>query len=311
MTISLKNILQLDIKILNTLIRFFKYYINKRYLHQKKIEDRKWLRKFNGKEFFIHKLTNNISIYLYNDSLLSRAIYESFEQEEVLFIKRFLTSGDIFFDVGANIGFYTLHACDIIGETGQIHAFEPSSKTFKRLTENVSLNHLQDKVIVNNIGLSDKTDEIEINLYANGYDAWNSFANILDKGASEKEIVKVETLNNYVKNNNIEVSKISLIKIDVEGWEIPVIKGATDILKSSNAPVLIVEFTEENAFKAGFNCYELYDLIIGLGYKWFKYNSIGNQLIPQQKKIHYIYENLIAIKNLEIVEKRIQRSLDN
>ena len=118
-------------------------------------------------------------------------------------------------------------------------------------------------------------------------------------------IIPVETLDNYLKKYNIKPENIALIKIDVEGWEVAVIKGAIETLNKPNSPVLIIEFTESNAFAAGTSCYELYDIVLSLGYSWYTYDSIQNCLIPEQKKLHYPYINLIAVKNLDLVQSRL------
>ena len=96
------------------------------------------------------------------------------------------------------------------------------------------------------------------------------------------------------------------MKIDVEGWEMYVLKGASKLLSSIHSPVLMVEFTEDNAFAAGFYCGEIFEFVRSFGYEWYRYNASSNTLELQKKKLHYPYENLIAIKDLKKVMIRLK-----
>lgn len=298
-----------DVEIAIFLKRIFSYYIRKRIppipIKDPEVEaEEKWLSNFNQQDSFIFYLDESTRIFLYKDSLLCKVIYSSFEETEICFIKRFLKSGDCFFDIGANIGLFTLHASPMIGKAGHIFAFEPTPTTFARLQNNIDLNAFTN-VTLENLGLSNNNDFLQFNVATNGYDAWNSFAN-LDQLEGEKIIIEVQvnTLDFYIRQKNL--SKIDLIKIDVEGWELNVLKGATTLLSRPDSPVLLVEFTETNAFAAGYYCGELFDYVKSFGYEWYSYNKEANALILQHKKLHYPYENLIAIKDLNSTINRLK-----
>lgn len=295
---------KVDLIIARKAAHFLNRYIGKRLSMQEKAKDRKWEKMFEHQDKFSGSIDEDLKMFFYKDSLLSKYIYAGFEEDEIKFLKRFLKSGDTFIDIGSNIGLFSMHAAYIVGTGGKVIAFEPTPQTFERLNENVQLNQFGN-IITNNIGLSDSEGNLKLNLSSNGHDAWNTFANPSEGTHDNQVEVPVITLDNYITDHNVDTSKVALIKIDVEGWEVRVIEGAANFLKQNNAPVLMVEFTESNAFAAGSNCYELYDLVVSLGYQWFTYDAISNALISEQKRLHYPYLNLIAIKDIESAKKRI------
>ena len=201
-----------------------------------------------------------------------------------------MKEGDIFVDIGANIGLFSLIASRAVGNTGKVICFEPSPTTFVRLDENVKLNNLNN-ISHKNIGLSEKIDELVFFISKTGYDAWNSFApreDILE----DSILVPVSTLD--IELNEVDKTKIKLIKIDVEGWEKFVIQGGRDLFVNYN-PIVMVEFTEENTFNAGYPVYEIYDMMKDFGYVW--YTIKDGELILEPKRLRYPYNNLIAVKS--------------
>lgn len=253
--------------------------------------DNLWDNLFRGKEFFEYKLSDDIKINLYKDSILSRLIFNGFEKEETDYLFSVLDVGDVFIDIGANVGLFTLIASRIVGEKGKVVCFEPAPITYTRLVENCKLNDLKN-IDHRNIGLSDKSSELTFYLSDNGHDAWNSFAPSQDNKLESSIEVLVSTLDLELKN--IEKVKIKLIKIDVEGWEKFVLNGGKDFFQKYS-PIVMVEFTEENTFNAGYPVHEIYDIMQDFGYVW---HTIKNgKLVLETKKLYYPYNNLIAIKN--------------
>ncbi len=297
--------MRLDIKLAGYGIRVLNMYLENYRKKQEKNKQKKWNALFEKDSKYKTKLNDNLSIYLFKESVLSKLIYEGFEESEIIFLRRYLTDSDIFIDIGSNIGLYSLHAAQLVGKNGKVYAFEPAPDTFSRLLLNINLNNFDETIKCNNLGLSDKKECLRMNISLSGYDAWNTFADPTNDYFNTQIEVPVETLDNYIKNNNIDSNKISLIKVDVEGWEVFVFKGAVNLLTNINAPVLIVEFTETNLFAAGTNCYELFDLVQSYGYDWYTYDSSINNLVPEVKRIHYPYNNLIAVKDIKKVQERL------
>ena len=293
----------IDMKIALFLKRVINFYIKKRTNAEIKKQNNIWIAKFDKKDFFVHRLSDNLYINIYRDSILSKLVYSGFEETEISFVRKYLRKGDTFFDIGANIGLFSLFASRIIGDTGTVYAFEPTPLIYERLLGNIKLNNLKNIKSIN-IGFSNVRALVDFNVSNDGHDAWNSLAklNQLQNGTSIK--VNVETLDSFIEESNI--LNINFIKLDVEGWEKFVLEGGRKLLSKKNPPVFLVEFAEDHAFAAGYYCGELYDFMKSFGFEWYSFDSKTNNLKKEDKKLHYPWENLIAIKNYEECYSRIK-----
>ena len=262
---------------------------------REKKSDNLWYKKFIEKDFFQFNLNHDVKINLYKDSVLSRLIYDGFEKQETNYLTTVLKSGDVFIDIGANIGLFSLLASKLVGEEGKVICFEPSLDVFSRLEENILSNNFTN-IDCRNIGLSDKEGELTFYTSKNGHDAWNSFAPSQDDKLEKEIKVEVSTLDSEL--SDINKALIKLVKIDVEGWEKFVLNGGRDFFVNFN-PIVMVEFTEENTFNAGYSVYEIYDLMQSWGYSW--YRIIDGKLVREVKKMRYPYANLIAKKENQML----------
>lgn len=293
----------LDLRLADWIIRKLKAYKAKR---KKTITQHLWNSSFQGKEFIIHQLDANLQIRLYKDSELNRYIFNGFEKTEINFLQKVLRPGDIFIDVGANIGLFSLYAARAVTEKGTVIAFEPTPEIYRRFVQNIELNDLINIVPVN-IGLSDSATTLSLQVSENGLDGWNTFAKNAGNKFTTTIDVPVNTLDNYLKESEISAERIRFIKIDVEGWEIPVIRGALKTINASENIILMVEFTESNASAAGYTTADLYDIITEQGFTWYIYNEHTNSLVPDPKRSSYPYNNLFAIKNISFVNRLLQK----
>ena len=287
----------IDIRISNFINKVLNFYIRKRESNIQRSKNKIWEKNFKTSEYFIHKLDENLSIKLYKDSYLSKLVYEQFEVDEIDFVNNFLKEGDIFLDIGANVGLFSLYAAKKVGSTGSVIAFEPAYDTYNRLLENCELNKLSN-VRPFKLGLSNENTTLELNISSNGFEAWNTFVKSNDNKFSSKESVEVNSLDYFLSQNSIDTDKISLIKLDVEGFEINVLEGASALLAKENAPVFMVEFTDDNAIAAGHCCHEIYKLLNQCGYTWYTYDAAKKKLIFDPMRSTYPYNNLIAVKNI-------------
>ncbi|MGN6267196.1 MAG: FkbM family methyltransferase [Ginsengibacter sp.] len=265
-------------------------YLRKIEQRKEQLKEKEWLDNFADQNSFVFQFDEDIKIYLYKDSILSRYIYDGFEKDEIQFLKSNLKPGDIFVDIGSNVGLFSLVASKIVGANGFVHSFEPTPQTFARLQKNIALNGFIN-IKAKNIGLSDEKGKLDLQISENGFDAWNTFAKKENKRFQHKVSIEVSTIDDEL--TEIDKSRISFMKIDVEGWEKFVLKGGTSFFRNYS-PVVMVEFTETNTFDAGYFVQEIYDIMVEFGYRWFR-NKNG-QLIPEEKKLRYRYDNLVAKK---------------
>lgn len=298
---------KIDVYIAQKIINLMQKY---KHMRTKPTLSDNWEQVIKNERRFLHRLKNNLKIYLYKDSMLSKLIYNDFENMEETFIKSYLKTGDIFFDIGANIGFHTINAGHVLRESGRVYSFEPTKQTFDRLQENISLNNLDGVVKTMQIGLSDTITTLSLYV-SDDFDACNSFADLKYITVNNHIEVPVYTAKHIIEQEDIPVNEIALVKLDVEGWEINVLKGMEDLFALPGfAPCFLVEFTEENLFRAGFSCRELYNYLKDKGYSWYSYDPELNTVTPSELKAYYPHENLIASKNYDVLKNRLVKVIE-
>lgn len=238
------------------------------------------------------KLFNGMSIKVdWNDLGVGFKIYQNgvYEQNTVQIISQLLKPGDIFMDAGAHCGQYTLIASRSVGETGQVHSFEPDPETFKLLSESVKLNNL-DNVHLNQLALSSQ-EGIRRLYFASSH---CTGASSLSTPYTYSEVsceVKCTTIDSYIHKSDFE--EIDLLKIDIEGHEIEALKGGSCLFSSEKKPIIVTEFNEESQNYFGSTCKDLADFLIQKNYELY---IIGEELplnvlaIPHNKK--YLIDEL-------------------
>ena len=262
---------------------------------------RKRISRWDGRtgkmEYLEARIEHGIRMRLHFDSELARLIYcDDFERTERLFLDTFLKRGDIFVDVGANIGLFSLIAARRVGSSGKVYAFEPAQISYQRLKENVALNAFRNVQCFQS-ALSDESGEFPFYNLEDGFDAWNSFVHP-DAGKSfTKAFTQCVKWDQFARHHHL-VGKVAMMKIDVEGWEIRVLRGGYETFSRDDAPLLQVEFTEEAAASAGSSCRELYHTLEALGYTMFTYHHQRRELHHDPLRKHYPYVNLIAAKKV-------------
>lgn len=262
-----------------------------------------WERQFAYRDTFAFPVDDGLKIICHHDSYIAKKLFHgNFERQEIRFIKRFLRPDESFLDIGANIGYHSMVAAKCLeGGTGKVYAFEPTPLTFDWLLENIGANDLHNVTAIDK-AFSDRPGRFQFNNYLGGRDAFNSFGNVMRHTAQSVVEVETTTIDLFMATTGQEMSPVSLMKIDVEGWEYPVFKGGLQYLSRPDAPALMVEFTDGNARKAGFNCQRVYDLGKELGYTWLEIQ--GNELRPSPRRPYYDYMNLYAVKDVEMAKER-------
>ncbi|HEV7765498.1 MAG TPA: FkbM family methyltransferase [Thermoanaerobaculia bacterium] len=186
------------------------------------------------------------------------------EIAERRFYREYLHEGMIVFDVGAHIGELTLLFSHCTN--GPVHAFEAGRASFERLA---TATDGQSNIMINHIAVSDHENGIELRVYDDAYLAWSTQADRplasygIDVTPIATERVPSITLDRYCERNGI--AHIDLLKIDVEGAELQVLRGATRLLAERRIRCLTFEYGQ-TTFDMGNTPEELEALLEHHGY---------------------------------------------
>jgi FkbM family methyltransferase len=167
--------------------------------------------------------------------------------------------GDIVVDVGAHIGRYTIVASKMVGPRGKVITIEAHPDNYEILNQNIELNKLNNVIALN---YAVHSEETMVRLYEpgqeEGFTIYNTIMTDRTTSNNQKYIeVKAKTLDSLLLENGIK--EVNWIKIDVEGAEYEVLRGATDLLSSSKDTSLLIEI-----HNLGANHRNLYEPIIEL-----------------------------------------------
>lgn len=154
------------------------------------------------------------------------------EEADLAALAHILRPGASFVDCGANIGLWTLVAAAAIGADGSVYAFEPNPVAVEKLIDNVQANAFEDRVVISHFACGAQEGNGALS-----YDSQHNNSRLIENLAGERVLnVPVTTLDAALGG-----TKVHGIKIDVEGSEMDVLRGAENILKQSR-PWLCVEF---------------------------------------------------------------------
>lgn len=207
----------------------------------------------------LYKTRSGIFLWFNNNGYLQRKIvkYSVWEKRTTDIIKLFLKKGDVFIDVGANIGYMSIIASKIVGEEGIVLAFEPTSKYMDQLKMNIRENKIHNCKLFN-VGLSDQVETAFIHIGESSA-TLHKFGN--DNGIEEKiKLIKFDDI-----FGTLGILKIDFIKVDVDGHEFAFIKGAINNIKKFK-PVMLLEVNHANYFKAGVILWEFYNYLKTIGF---------------------------------------------
>lgn len=205
-----------------------------------------------------------------SDAYVSRAcLHDSYEPLETAFVKANLGQGDIFLDIGANIGWFTLLATTLIGDTGRIHAFEPRKPTVDYLRRTIAFNGLNSVVTIHEVGL-DLEERDHCLAWEKGTS--NPGHSALCEGAAGEGF---ETMAIHVTAlDKIGLAKVDFIKIDVEGAEMNVFLGAAETIKAYRPVILSELYPEQLKCVSHSTPYDLLEHFRAMNYRAFIIDSV-------------------------------------
>jgi FkbM family methyltransferase len=205
------------------------------------------------------------------------------------FVGHVLRNGDLFIDVGANVGAYTILAAAWCEAT--VISVEPSPSTFSRLSQNVRLNDVMARVELHQVAVGDRSGEA---ILTTGMDTMN---HLLVSGAGEHGItVQMRSLEDIVNGRTPFA-----IKIDVEGFEVSVLSGGQNVLARSTLQALIVEMNGSGKL-FGHEDEEVHRIVASHGFIPVSYDPFTRTISSGRVQ----RDNQIYVRDLETVQLRVR-----
>ena len=173
----------------------------------------------------------------------------SYESEKVLIFEKTLKKGNILFDIGAHVGFYTLLSAELVGKEGKVFSFEPLMANYEYLKKHVEMNNYKN-ITPFNVAVSDKDG---FALFTKGENT--STGHLVSDGETK---VRTIVIDDWINNKKLLVPDV--LKIDVEGAELTVLKGAINLLNKYH-PIIFLSTHSSDIHK------KCCDFLLSLGYK--------------------------------------------
>lgn len=203
------------------------------------------------------------------------------EHEEIGLALGMLNSEMILIDIGTNAGVFALPVGKKLSATkGMIYAFEPTEWTFELLQKNIRLNGLEETIHAYRMAIGDYSGEAILNVNPLGKDDLNSIGlpHTWHFQIAARECVPITSLDEFLVEKKI--TRVDLVKVDVEGAELLVFHGGKRLLEHEDAPVIIFESFGWCTAGFGYEPKEALSFLNSLGYQFFKFDPSTHILVP-------------------------------
>jgi FkbM family methyltransferase len=206
--------------------------------------------------------------------------FAAYEPEEVALIRQLLVPGDVCVDAGANIGYFTALAASRVGTTGSVLAFEPVAEYYDRLVALRDANPAY-PIRVHAHALGEREELAEIRITADRNIGWNTMVPGLLEGAEARAVRRVPVRRLDACLAELGVSRIALVKVDVEGFELPVLRGLSGYLeRHRDRPVILCEVAPDLYPRLGARVEDLFDYLGRFGYRATAVAPAGRTVVP-------------------------------
>lgn len=207
---------------------------------------------------------------------------------EMSFLLHFLREDELFVDIGANVGSYTILASAHVGAYSI--SFEPINTTYQWLKCNILINNISDKVKVYNKAVGSRNEK---KLMTNNLDTVNFVTQKKSKNTVEIEVVRLDEI--LISDNPV------LLKIDVEGYEAEVLKGAKETLNKNSLKAIIIELNGLGK-RYGYRDRDIHDFLMSMNFYPYYYDAFERNLI---KLTDFKNNNIIYIRDINFVTQRL------
>lgn len=211
--------------------------------------------------------------WISRNDIIGRPVFDgNFENVERDFVKNYLLPGMTVLDIGAHHGLYTVIAACQVGLKGHVYAFEPSPREQKILRQNIRLNRFKN-VTVEGLALGSSEAQGSLYLVEGAETACNSLRPPRVEGGTSAIPVHVTRLDDWIDAHKIE--RVDFVKLDVEGGEMEVLKGADRFLDRVPRPLMLVEVQDMRTQPWGYPAKDIVEHLRRRGYKWLSFLADG------------------------------------
>lgn len=226
-----------------------------------------------------------------NDVCSREVLWGRFEEAEVAFVSAYLRSGMTVLDIGAHHGFYTLLAAHKVSASGRVIAFEPSPREGRFLRSHLRLNRCKN-VSVQPFALGSSNTTATLFLVDGADTGCNSLRKPNVNDETVELNVRVRRLDDVLAENC--VTQVDFVKLDAEGGELEILKGASNLVSHSPRPAFLVEVQDIRTQPWGYAAREIIAFLEDRGYAWFALAG-GGKLVQFERDVNQFNGNFVAV----------------
>jgi len=184
---------------------------------------------------------------------------DNYEENNIAFLKNYIVKGMCVVDIGAHIGLYSVLLGQLVEKNGKVYSFEPTPSTYSVLSKTIKINSLQKTVSIFKMAISDRSGVTTFFVDQNKASVSNTLVKSIGLKAQKNELeVKLISLDEFQKLE--KTSRIDFIKIDAEGAELSVLKGADNVI-SRFQPLILLGLHPDHIVEFGDSLIEIWNFI--------------------------------------------------
>jgi FkbM family methyltransferase len=260
----------------------------------------------SASEPLIVRWVDGLSVRVLPGDQLSRALYVSgtYEPNTLCLVRALLGKGDIFIDVGANVGVISLVASKRVGPTGHVYSFEPSLREYENLRDNLERNNAA-HVKPLHAAVASSSGHATLRVAPSSHSGLNTLGGTLSYAVGTERIEQVATitLDDFVDHEKI--ARVALVKLDVEGAEGSVLQGAERVLRDLR-PSLIFEVFSRSLEANGSSVKNVEDQLRRARYQLYSISDDSARLHPLDVLGGCDEQNVVALpaeRSAQILER--------
>ncbi len=242
-------------------------------------------------------------LYPQNDVVARGLRQGDYESAEQAFFHLFLREGDRVLDVGAHVGLFSAIAARRVGASGRVYALEPNPRNLELLQLNFRAHGLHSADALGK-GLYGKAGAVAFQDFGEGETAYSRLDPNGLEGSPGSRQVEVCTLDGLAAS--LGESRFDLVKLDVEGFELEIVRSLDPVWAAGLAPLWMVEFGEENLRRRGGSSTQLWAALREKGYEVCAFDAVARRLVPADVTGPVPYDNLFAAADVAAVNGRLQ-----